>query len=46
MDLVQTLKLFVQQHLVCIGLVRSGETPRYALNIRKTKDFQLVKGGR
>lgn len=45
MDLVQTLKLFVQQHLVCIGLVRSGDTPRYALNIRRNKDFSIGRGG-
>lgn len=45
MDLIQTIKMFGQQHPVCIGLFRSGETPRYVLNIRKPKDFQLVEGG-
>lgn len=44
MDLVQTLKLFVQQHLECIGLVRSRKTPQYALNTRGNKDFELVEG--
>lgn len=45
MDLVPTLKLFVQQHLECIGHVRSAETPRHALNIKRSKDLQLDGGG-
>lgn len=44
MDLVQTLKLFVQQHLECIDLVRPGGSPLYAWNIMSNKDFQLVEG--
>ncbi len=41
MDLAQTFKLFVQQHLECIGLVRPGETPWGALNIRT---FNWLRG--
>lgn len=39
MDLVQTLKLFVEQHLECIGLVRPGGTPLDSLN---TSTFKMV----
>lgn len=39
MDLVQTLKMFVQ-HLECIGLVRPGETAHV---FHEYNEFQLVE---
>lgn len=39
-DLVQTLKLFAQQHLVCVGLLGSGDPPLCAWGVSS----QLARG--